>query len=83
MRVEITVTRVYEMDENRILGDRDFEPPPADATLHEKREWLRESFYELCGFERDQDHLDGSYVKLAHNGETADAWFLWSPELLG
>ena len=63
MRIEITVTRVYEMDEQRVLNEPRFEPPAPDASAAEKRAWLHESFFELCGFERDQDHLDGSYVK--------------------
>lgn len=75
MRVVVTVTREYEMDEARILAERSFEPPPSDATQDEKKAWLRESFYELCGFDRDKDHLDGSYVSLVRDDGEAD--FEW------
>lgn len=62
MKVTMTVTREYEMDEARILAEPTFDPPAADATAAEKRKWLEESFFELCGFQRDEDHVDGSYV---------------------
>jgi hypothetical protein len=75
MRIEITLTRVFEMNEQRVLSESGFEPPPVTATAAEKRSWLHESFYELCGFERDQDHVDGSYVrKVDEYGESEFDW---------
>lgn len=79
MKVAVTVTRTFEMDEQRILTEPGFDPPASDAPVEEKRRWLIESFWELCGFERDQDHLDGSYV---HNiGDEGEDEFEW-PEAL-
>src|SRR5690242_1196301 len=75
VKVVVTVTREYEMDEARILDRWDFDPPPHDAPNAEKREWLIESFWELCGFERDQDHLDGTYVHL--DAESSDTDYEW------
>lgn len=63
MRVVMTVSREFEMDEQRCLAEASFDPPAPDATVDEKQEWLEETFYELCGFERDEDHVDGSYVQ--------------------
>lgn len=76
MRVEVTITRTYEMDEKRVLDQRDFDPPPQDAPDAEKRAWLVESFWELCGFERDQDHVDGKYVWLVDEDDDTDFWWL-------
>ncbi len=81
MRVEVTVTRVYEMDEARVLAEPGFEPPPSNATEAEKREWLIESFYELCGWSRDRDHLDGGYVWLMNSDEDSD--FVWAEQSQG
>lgn len=64
MKVTVIVTREYEMDDARILSESAFEPPDPSVPEYETQRWLRETFYELCGFERDQDHIDGSYVKL-------------------
>ena len=79
MRIEITVTRVYEMDEARVLSEPGFEPPAPGASAAEKRVWLRETFYELCGWERDDDHLDGSYVK--NVDEWTEAEWNWEGDL--
>lgn len=81
MKIRVLIEREYEMDEARVLAERDFEPPPDDATPHEKRKWLRESFYELCGPSRDADHLDGSYVRLTD--EIGDTEFDWPEGLRG
>lgn len=79
MKVIVTVTREYEMNEERILSNPSFAPPPEDAPDTEKRAWLEESFYELCGFDRDKDHLDGRYV---WNTEGyGDTEFVWPEEL--
>lgn len=78
MKVTIFVEREYEMDETRILAEPGFVPPSSDASEGEKQEWLRESFYELCGFERDEDHIDGSYVHLV--SEYAHSDFEWPAE---
>jgi hypothetical protein len=59
----MTVTREFEMDEARCLADPGFAPPAESASAAEKQVWLEETFYELCGFERDEDHIDGSYVQ--------------------
>ena len=67
------------MDENRILNEPTFDPPSSDASLEEKRAYLRESFYELCGSDRDQDHIDGKYVWLRNDDGEAD--FDWPREL--
>jgi hypothetical protein len=79
VKVEITVTRVYDMDEQRVLSEPSFDPPASDAPLQEKRRWLVDSFYELCGWQRDQDHVDGSYVGLSDEYDSVD--FEW-PEAL-
>jgi len=79
MKVTVTVTREYEMDEKRVLSEPGFEPPSADAPVEEKRRWLEESFYELYGFERDRDHLDGSFVW--NTDEICDTEFEWPEEL--
>lgn len=83
MRVTITVRREYEMDERRVLAEAGFEPPGPEAAPAELRAWLRESFYELCGFDRDEDHVDGTYVHLTNDGvrESTEAIFDW-PEVL-
>lgn len=78
MKVTVTVTRVYEMDATKVLSEPTFAPPAADVPNFEKERWLRESFYELCGFDRDEDHVDGTYVKLVDESsetefETASA----------
>lgn len=79
MKVEITVTRVFEMDEKRILSESEFKPPDPSASMEEKQRWLVESFWELCGFDRDHDHLDGNYVWL--DGEHGETDFDWPEEL--
>lgn len=65
MKVTVTVEREYEMDKAKVIAD--FGPVPDGIP---EVTWLRESFYELCGAERDEDHVDGSYVKLID--ETVD-----------
>lgn len=75
MKVEVSVTRTYEMNEARVLAEPGFDPPPPDADEDDKREWLIESFYELCGFGRDQDHVDGKFVWLI--SEDGDSDFRW------
>ena len=75
MRVTVVVERVYEMDEARILSEPGFAPPSQDASEDEKHRWLRESFYELCGEDRDEDHVDGKYVWLVReDGEHDFEW---------
>ena len=80
MEVTITVTRTYKMDTAKCLAESGFAPPDASATEFEKRRWLRETFYELCGFDRDEDHVDGSFVR--NTGEVAETEFDWPEELL-
>lgn len=75
MRVTVTVTREYEFDTERTLTEPSFDPPPKDADEDDKREWLRESFYELCGWAHDRDHVDGKYVWLVEDDEDHD--FRW------
>lgn len=75
MRVELTVTKTFEMDEARVLSEPGFEPPPVDADDNERRAWLRESFWELCGFDRDKDHVDGKYVWLVREDSDSDFYF--------
>ncbi len=75
MIVTLYVRRTYEMDEARILAESSFDPPSTDASESEKRRWLRESFFELAGFDRDEDHVDGKYVWLLD--EDTDAEFDW------
>lgn len=65
--VEITVTveRTYSMNLSKIR--RDFGTEIAeDIAAHGRSEYhvLRETFGELCGFDRDEDHIDGTYVWL-------------------
>lgn len=67
MRVTISVARTFEMDEAKVLAD--FAPVPEGQT---REAFLRESFYELCGFERDEDHIDGSFVRLVDEASDAD-----------
>lgn len=79
MKITVTVTREFEMDEQRILTEPGFDPPASSATEAEKRKWLEESFWELCGFQRDEDHVDGSYV---HNtDDRGDSEFEWPDSL--
>ena len=67
MRVTIAVAHTYEMDEERVLAVF------ADEIGEQTREaFLRESCYELCGVERDEDHIDGSYVRLVDEASDAD-----------
>lgn len=79
MKIVVTVEREFEMDEKRVLGEASFAPPSSDATNGEKRRYLRESFYELCGFDRDEDHVDGSYVR--NTDEIGGIEFDWPMEL--
>lgn len=79
VRIRVTVEREFEMDARRCLAERDFDPPSADATNEEKREWLNESFWELCGYDREHDHIDGRYVWSVDADDVAD--FEW-PEWL-
>ena len=75
MKVALTVTRTFEMDEVRVLTTPGFEPPAPQAPIAEVRKWLQESFFELCGFGRDVDHVDGSYVRLvSEDSETEWYW---------
>lgn len=76
VKVTMTVERIYEMDAERVLSESGFDPPTTDATPQERNRWLRETFYELCGFERDEDHVDGSYVKLVNEATDTefDVW---------
>jgi hypothetical protein len=75
VKVEVTTTRVYEMDEQRILAEVTFDPPSPDTPEDEKREWLRESFWELCGTWADRDHVDGKYVWLVDEDADSDFWW--------
>lgn len=79
VRVRITVEREFLMDADRILGRSDFDPPGSTAEPDEVQKWLKESFYELCGYDREEDHVDGSYVWLVK--EDSDADFDWPEEL--
>jgi hypothetical protein len=81
MRVVVTVTREFFMDVRKVLNEPGFNPPAHDAPVHEKQKWLRESFFELCGFDRDQDHLDGTYVQFRE--EYGDNEFDWPEALRG
>lgn len=81
VRVRVTVEREFVMDARKVLAEPGFEPPPADAAPEEKRRWLKESFFELCGFSRDEDHLDGSYV--LNTNEYDDSDFEWPEWLRG
>lgn len=75
MRVVMTVTREYEMDEARILAEPGFDPPAADAPVEVKQRWLEETFFELCGFQRDEDHFNGTLVvNTVEEGETEFDW---------
>lgn len=78
VRVRVTYEREFAMDARKVLGDRSFDPPPEDAPAEDKRRWLIESFWELCGSDREQDHLDGSYVVLRDEHDEADyEWPEW------
>lgn len=79
MKVLVTITREFWMAEERVLAEPGFDPPPSDATPYQRRIWLEESFYELCGIDRGQDHLDGSFVQL--RSDAVDVDFDW-PEAL-
>lgn len=71
LRVEMTVTRSYDFDWAKVKRDMP-EVVEADLALGRTEEQsMHETFYELCGFDRDEDHIDGSYVKLVEEtGET-------------
>jgi hypothetical protein len=75
MRITATVERVYEMDVARVLAEPGFDPPPPDTPEEFKQRWLRETFWELCGFDRDVDHVDGKYIWLVQ--ESGDVEFDW------
>ena len=77
MRVVVEITREFEVDAQRILTEPTFAPPSPDASEEEKRDWLRESFYELLFDFRtsDADHVDGQYVKLVDEDSYTD--FRW------
>lgn len=75
MKVTMTVTRTFEMDSHRVLIEPTFDPPPTNTPPNKLRRWLQESFYELNGWDRDHDHVDGSYVRLvSETGETEWEW---------
>jgi hypothetical protein len=77
MKVIVEITREFEVDEQRILAEPLFDPPPVDADPEDKQEWLRESFYELLMDFRssDRDHVDGKYVQLVDEDSYTD--FRW------
>jgi hypothetical protein len=52
----------YEMDVVKVKADFKDEIASDMACGLTEEQALQESFYELCGPERDQDHIDGSYV---------------------
>ena len=78
MEVIVSSYQRYKMDEKKILSEQSFNPPPENATLEEKKAYLRESFYEL-GCDRTQDHVDGTYVWLV--SEDGEADFEWPKDL--
>lgn len=78
MKVVVEITREFEVDEAAILAEVTFDPPPADASEEDKRDWLRESFYELLFDFRtsDSDHVSaGQYVRLVDEDSYTD--FRW------
>ena len=75
MKVVVTVTREYEFDAARTLTEPSFDPPPQDSDEDAKREWMRESFWELCGWQNDRDHVDGKFVWLLTEDDEYD--FEW------
>jgi len=66
VRVVIEIEREYEMDAARILAE--FGPP--EKFGQDEESFLWESFNELCGWGRDQDHIDGTYVRLVDETTT-------------
>lgn len=79
MKVAVTVTRTFEIDDVRVLTEPRFDPPAPQTPIEGVRKWLQESFHELCGFGRDEDHVDGSYVRLTE--ETSEVEWYWPRHL--
>lgn len=75
--VEIEQTRRFAVNIARIRETFGAEIAADVAVGRTERDSLRETFWELCGYERDQDHIDGTYVWV--DGETLIAE--WPPEL--
>jgi hypothetical protein len=69
---KITVERTYKVNLSKIR--RDFATElTEDMQSREEYHVLRETVCELCGFDRDEDHIDGSYVWLSDESADYDA----------
>lgn len=79
MKVTLTVTRTYQMAEVSVLTEPGFKPPAPQTPIEDVRKWLQESFFELCGLERDEDHVNGSFVRLVE--ETVESEWDWPRHL--
>lgn len=74
LELEVAQTRRYAVDLERI--ERDFAVELAEdiAGGRTKAQSLRETFFELCGLDRDCDHIDGKYIWLIDD----DAYIDWT-----
>lgn len=79
MKVTLTITRTFEIDDVRVLTEPSFTPPPPQTAIDDVRRYLQESFYELCGVDRYDDHVDGSYVRRV--SEDVEAEWYWPRHL--
>ena len=66
MKIRVTYEREYEMNVERIKRDfaSEISEDMANDPGRSEESVLVETFHELCGFDRDQDHIDGKYVWL-------------------
>jgi hypothetical protein len=78
MKVIVEITREFEVDEDAILSEPTFDPPPSEVSVEEKRDWLQESFYELLFDFRtsEKDHVNGKYITLVDEDSYTD--FRWN-----
>lgn len=75
--VEIEQTRRFAVDIGRIRETFGADIAADVARGRSERDSLREMLWELCGYDRDHDHVDGKYIWVA--GE--DVYTEWPDEL--
>lgn len=75
--VEIEQTRRFAVDIARIRETFGAEIAEDVARGRTERDSLRETFWELCGYDRDCDHIDGKYIWVTDENVTAE----WPQEL--
>ena len=77
LRVRITREREYEIDLDRLYEVFGAEiATDVDSGLHpDEHSSIRESFFELCGWDNDEDHTREGIVALS--GEYSDTDWEW------